>query len=218
MKKFWVLGLLFALGILSGCGNSDISLVKKGTMKGHETTTIGKAFEASFNDSKWEAFETKKGERVVQFTGNISKDLHNSVTNEVRQLLRGQDNEPKELQDFQAFVAKLNFFQLAVEKFGGDKSNFFQDLNKKYGCELNHVNYAGGVRARTPKCKDKETEFQYMDDVIDAFLNESWKVGEPVEVQWIVAPDGKTFNLSYMGSAAWPQGVTFENILAAIYK
>ena len=54
-------------------------------------------------------------------------------------------------------------------------------------------------------------------DVIDAFLKESWKVGEPVEVQWIVTPDGKTFSLSHMGSAAW-QGVTFDNILVAIYK
>jgi hypothetical protein len=35
MKNLWVLGLLFALGVLSGCGNSDISLVKEGTMSGH---------------------------------------------------------------------------------------------------------------------------------------------------------------------------------------
>ncbi len=65
--------------------------------------------------------------------------------------------------------------------------------------------------------KNEETSFKYMDEVLDAFLNESWKVGEPVEVQWIVTPDGKSFNLYHMGSAAW-QGVTFENILDAIYK
>jgi hypothetical protein len=210
MKKLLVIVFLFAFGLLAGCGNSDVSLVKDGTMNGYETTTIGKAFEASFDDTKWEGFESKKGERVVQFTGKISKDLHNSVTDEVRQQLKG-------LQDFQAFQAKLNLFQPAVEKFGGDKSNYFQKLNKKYGCELNRVNYAGGVIAWSPECKKEETTFQYMDEVIDAFLDESWKAGEAVEAQWIVTPDGKTFNLSHMGSAAW-QGVTFDNILAAIYK
>ncbi len=50
MKKFWVVGFLLLCGILSGCGNSDVSLVKKGTMNGYETTTIGKAFEASFDN------------------------------------------------------------------------------------------------------------------------------------------------------------------------
>jgi len=64
--------------ILSGC-SSDVSLVKNGTMNGFEKITIGKAFEASFDDPKWETFEGKKGERVVQFTGTISKDLHDAA-------------------------------------------------------------------------------------------------------------------------------------------
>jgi len=56
-----------------------------------------------------------------------------------------------------------------------------------------------------------------MGDVINASLNEIWKEGEPVVVQWIVTPDGKSFRLNHMGCAAW-QGFTFENILDAIYK
>jgi hypothetical protein len=36
---------------LSGCGNSDVALVKDGAMTGYEKTTVGKAFEASFDDT-----------------------------------------------------------------------------------------------------------------------------------------------------------------------
>ncbi len=34
---------------------------KKGTMDSYETTTTGKAFEALFDETKWKAFESKKG-------------------------------------------------------------------------------------------------------------------------------------------------------------
>lgn len=209
MKKLLVTVFLFAFGLLAAYGNSDVSLVKDGTMNGYETTTIGKAFEASFDDTKWEGFEGKKGERVVQFTGKISKDLHNSVTDEVRQQLKG-------LEYFEASQFKLSLFRAAVKKFGGDESNYFQKLNKKYGCELKRVYYTGGI-GWSPECKKEETKFQYIDEVIDALLDESWKAGEAVEVRWIVTPDGRRFNLSHMGSAAW-QGLTFDNILAVIYK
>ena len=30
-------------------------------MDSYETTTVGKAFEASFDETKWKAFESKKG-------------------------------------------------------------------------------------------------------------------------------------------------------------
>ncbi len=71
-----------------------------------------------------------------RFTGKISNDLHNSAIDEVRQALN-------DLQDFNtiSFEAKLTLFQSTVEKLGGDKSKLFQDLNKKYDCELTSVNY-----------------------------------------------------------------------------
>lgn len=37
------------------------SVRKKGTMDSYETTTTGKAFEALFDETKWKAFESKKG-------------------------------------------------------------------------------------------------------------------------------------------------------------
>jgi len=100
-----------------------------------------------------------------------------------------------------------------VDRLGGDKSKIIQDINNKYDCELT----LNDNSFWNPKCKDKETAFKYVGEVINASLNELWKEGEPVVVQWIVTPDGKSFSLNHMGCAAW-QGFTFENILDAIYK
>ena len=85
MKKRTVSGIGYAVCsvlflLFCACGNSDINSIKNGIMDGYETTTIGKAFDASFDETKWEAFESKKGEKVVQFAGKISEDLHKSAS------------------------------------------------------------------------------------------------------------------------------------------
>jgi hypothetical protein len=90
MKKRTVSGIGYALCVVlsllfCACGNSDINSIKNETMNGYETTTIGKAFDASFDETKWEAFESKKGEKVVQFTGKISEtneQIMNAVFND----------------------------------------------------------------------------------------------------------------------------------------
>jgi len=110
------LAIIFAL-FLSGC-SSDVSKVKNGTMPGYEKTTIGKAFEASFDDVKWEAFEGKKGERVVQFTGKISKDLHNTALAIAKKGIAG---------DFEA-IRQLHWMP--------GKQKFIESLKNKYGCIL----------------------------------------------------------------------------------
>jgi len=67
--------LVFSLLIMlmAGCSQSDIDIVKDGTMNGYQTTTVGAAFDASFSNPKWTEFKGDKGERVVEFTGGISK-------------------------------------------------------------------------------------------------------------------------------------------------
>ncbi|MHB1156631.1 MAG: MJ0042-type zinc finger domain-containing protein [Phycisphaerales bacterium] len=68
--------VLVILGLFVTRDNADVALVKNGTMPQYGTAIIGKAFEVSFTDGHWEAFETKKGQRVVQFTGRIGEEIH----------------------------------------------------------------------------------------------------------------------------------------------
>ncbi|MFH1984737.1 MAG: hypothetical protein ABIL58_23095 [Pseudomonadota bacterium] len=40
------------------------------------TTTIGKAFEAAFDEPSWKTLSGGPGQRTVEFTGKISRNLH----------------------------------------------------------------------------------------------------------------------------------------------
>ena len=214
MKKIFFVAtsaIIFCLFYISVCVASDIKLVKNSTMASFQTTTVGNAFDATFDKPKWEEFKGKKGERVVQFKGKISQNLHNDVTGEIREQFKNMDKSQK-------YQFRFKFFQAAVEKFGGNKSSYFNKLNQKYDCkELEQKSFSGGMFAYVPECDDKANVNKYFDETINDFLNETWKTGTPVTVQWIITPNGESFNIAYMGSVAW-EGLAYENILEAIYK
>ena len=54
---------------------SDVKTVRNGVLKGYNSTTVGKAFEGTFRDTKWTTFETPKGVTVVEFNGTINADV-----------------------------------------------------------------------------------------------------------------------------------------------
>ena len=192
MKKRTVSGISYALCVVlsllfCACGNSDINSIKNETMNGYETTTIGKAFDASFDETKWEAFESKKGEKVVQFAGKISEDLHKSASRIIAaDLGMGTKDETAQLRSY-LVVCRLIGYERAGE------------IAKQLGFEPD------------------ETNEQIMNAVFNDFLTNFWKQGTLVTVQWIITPDGKSFNLSHMSSNAW-EGMEFSNILAIIYS
>jgi hypothetical protein len=51
---------------------SDVNIVRDGVLKAYNTTTVGKAFEGTFQNAKWTSFETPKKEVVVEFNGTIT--------------------------------------------------------------------------------------------------------------------------------------------------
>lgn len=75
LSVFWVITVF----TIVGCGDSAVKMIKNGTMQGYETTTIGKAFDASFEKPTWRSFETDKGEKIVEFSGIITQKLHDTA-------------------------------------------------------------------------------------------------------------------------------------------
>ena len=65
-KNILTLGLMSLLAI--GC--SKVEQVKDGYLQYDSTTTIGKAFEASFANPTWNEYTTEKGQDFVEFTGD----------------------------------------------------------------------------------------------------------------------------------------------------
>jgi hypothetical protein len=51
--------------------NRAVTTVRNGVLNDYNTTTVGKAFEGTFQDAKWSSFVTDKGVTVVQFDGTI---------------------------------------------------------------------------------------------------------------------------------------------------
>ena len=176
MKKGTVSGIccvVFSVLLFFACGNSDLNFVKNGTMNGYETTTVGKAFDASFDEIKWEAFESKKGEKVVQFAGRISEALHKSASKIIAaDLAIGVNDTNVQLQSY-LVVCRLIGYERATE------------IAKQLGFEPD------------------ETNEEIINAVFNDFLINFWKQETPVTVQWIITPDGKGFNLSNMSSNAW---------------
>ena len=75
-------------------GSRDVRMIKSAVLTGYQSTTIGKAFDASFDEPKWEQIEGRNGERVVQFTGKISRALHDNVATIIKKNLSKYVTDP----------------------------------------------------------------------------------------------------------------------------
>jgi len=53
-------------------GGPEIELVRHGVLPEFNTTTVGKAFEGTFQNPKWTTFVSPKGVSVVEFDGTVS--------------------------------------------------------------------------------------------------------------------------------------------------
>lgn len=119
-RKSRVLFLSFIVLLVAGCFSSNVDVVKGSTMVNYESTTVGKAFEGSFDDPIWTEFETKKGHKVVEFTGNISQSLHESASQKLYNELKGQNPYPVLIQLKQ--VMGEDFDKYAVGETTEDKT------------------------------------------------------------------------------------------------
>jgi hypothetical protein len=69
---------LVMIGI-TGCGvvhglDRPINIVEDGMLPGYNATTVGKAFDGTFQNPKWTSFVSAKGATVVEFNGTITPD------------------------------------------------------------------------------------------------------------------------------------------------
>ena len=91
MKKRTFLALLFCFLLpLSGCGDSNIDLVKNASFRGYETTTIGKMLDSTFEKTKWSSQQNPKGEILVLFEGKIPQKMHDSLKGQLLQRLAAE--------------------------------------------------------------------------------------------------------------------------------
>ena len=61
--------VIFLVSFFGFGGTKYINIVKQGSFDSYPTVEIGKAFNQYFSNAEWEAFESTRGDQVVEFTG-----------------------------------------------------------------------------------------------------------------------------------------------------
>ncbi len=199
-----------------------VELVMKGTIKGYEKTTISKAFNASFDDFKWDKVEGKKGEILVQFTGKISQEMHDYLIAKISSFF---DFEKIGLDTYGEYSYYLN---RALYALGGGgnwrESDYVKNLNKKYGCSfIEDFHTYTGYRVDYYRLvsEDSEGARQYYVEMFEDLKALLWKVGETVKVQWLVYPNGYQFEFYACETNVKGFGVKkdiYQELLEAIYN
>jgi hypothetical protein len=185
----------------------DEATVRNGFMTGYQSTTIGQALAASFDDAKWQSFTTDKGAKVVSFTGKINASLHANAVERLMRPVKETAAEPDLNIRYGSYEGLLAHYETALAYLKA--KNRLQPLWDKHGCEQ--------PPGKPATCDVAVAQFTLMREAVEAWADDAyWSVGEPVEIQWTINPDGRSFSLASMNSNAW-KGKPFSDIFALLY-
>ncbi|NVJ91094.1 MAG: hypothetical protein HWE34_05530 [Methylocystaceae bacterium] len=188
-----IFGLLILVGLTVNSANagwlsqSDVNLVKEGSMEMLPNVPLGKVMNIRFDHGTWDEFESDLGEKVVEFKGRVSQALHDRVVDLI-------------VADYEV----LKGFALIANTTG-----HISQLTKEENDTL-LAKYNG------PDGTADTKRGYYLDAVRTVTSRNLFKVGTPAVIQWVVGPKGETFQVSYVGSDAWAhikdEGVLFDII------
>lgn len=136
-QKFITLKIVLSViwGTFACSCSSDIDMVKNGTLNGYEQTTIGKAFDSSLGDSKWESFETAKGVKVVQASGWFGRTKYTTFKELYDYCFRPETK--KVIIQFQ-LLANSNSFEISYCGIGEDGINCDNIIRYIYNAEISY--------------------------------------------------------------------------------
>lgn len=178
--------------IVIGCGKSDTQVVKDWTMPGYETTTVGKAFNASFDNPEWKQFESEKGEQVVEFNGVISQKLHDTAV----AIFLGRDSV-EDLKINNQANAKLLVLVQGIA---------LRSLDKEALTALNVLSQG--------EPNEYTKAYIFVKEYFEMFF---WPVNDPVTFQWAISPKDNTPQLTHISSSTW-NNLDASDILDIIYS
>ncbi|MGO4287931.1 GYF domain-containing protein, partial [Bosea sp. TAB14] len=157
--------------------SDDEAIVRNGFMTGYQSTTIGQALAASFDDAKWQSFTTDKGAKVVSFTGKINASLHANAVDRLMRPVRETAADPDLNVRYGSYERLLAHYETALAYL--KVKNRLQPLWDKHGCEQ--------PPGQPATCDVMVAHFTLMREAVEAWADDAyWSVGEPVEIQWTI--------------------------------
>lgn len=232
---------------ISGCipySQEEIYSIKSATYSMFKKETIGDVFNSVFDNSKWQSLRGENGERVVQFTGNISKDFHKYViewaTEDPRKLEKAKRTKAKLVIESLESALKLYYLDngalpsteqgldalikkptIGVVPMNWRKEGYLEKGKVPIDPWGNPYIYRspgehGWFDLICTSLEDSLAESQVgSSGYQDNYLSGVWKSGDPVKIQITISRDRKSFNYSLMESPSWG-GLPFNNILEII--
>lgn len=186
-----------------------IDVVRNGTMTGYETTTIGRAFEATFRNPQWTFIETAKGEKVVAFTGIVPYD-DDAFDN----ALVAYSKCATKVEEVKA-MPNYSFIKYSVSGYGyqGPGALKMAEANKGNEARIAELfnSYSYGVAGDHQL--DGFGNIGPGNAVFDKFIKENNDISicgpgtkeklATATFQWTFNTDGKSFKLSYIDEKPW---------------
>lgn len=149
---------------------------------GIDDTRLVKLLRDSFSDSEWGIVEDDKGRVIIEFTGEISKRLHNRKI----QRFATQRTLLEEYPDDRIVhleVAAIALNDLKNRFSMAEIKELHDSLKSEYGCRLDISDELN------THCSRSEQLFHVVDVLVKKNMSSFWKEGTEFKIQWIIRPD-----------------------------
>ena len=190
--------------VVTGC-ESNIDNVKRGSW-GTYTTPYEKAFAAAFENGVWTEIKDEKGEKIVQFTGKISKGLHDYTVGK----LSASDEKS-------VFSFACNY--LAALMRDGTIS---KDPDVTFDPAKYPVKNGVFVPALVDGYIGSQTNKPLVTALVDYYTKKYWATGSDVFIQWGVYANGKVLRVKTITNQHWDNDEIFggkpEIIMKVIFE
>ena len=200
--------IVLAILALLSCGGcqvlapSDVDVVKDGVLKGYKSTTVGKAFDGTFQSATWKSFETPKGATIVEFNGTITLELLNKASLSGNQAAESLRTGCIESLGLNAIMERKS---QAAQKVEQQYTAIVQSIEERRQPAqrsglIAEVEDLNTERASTMLAHDKQLKTQKeLADQDEAKIQPCIKTAPiPVRFQFLLSADKKTFDINYV--------------------
>ncbi len=193
-----------AVGALGAGCESNVDHVKSGSW-GSYTAPYGEVFARAFENGVWSEERDEKGEKYVQFTGQISRELHDFAVDKIK-----SSDQKILIQSACGYLASLN----RDGRISQDKDITF-DVSEIPIKEGIVVYERIGSFIKSPDNSDVVTALN------EYYLNRYWEAGSDVLFQWSVYSGGRVLKIRRVANTHWSDDPLFsgrpESIMRVLY-
>ncbi len=195
--------LLIASALLfvgTGC-ESNVQKVQKGTW-GSNTATYAEAFDRAFEDGVWNETEGEDGVKYVQYTGKISRAMHDFAVKSL------------------ASTDQKILFQFACEYLASLNSDGRAASDPEVTFDIAKLPVRGGdVSFERVGTFVSAPENRDLVNALNTFyLNRYWAAGTPVLLQWAVYSGGKVLKVVKTSNRHWDDDALFKGKPEAVMR